>query len=109
MLPLSDLKYVTCSGGDDGSLMLFIYPGDCCSGETVQHTLIAAPQEPGKWSLWALTLSPSVGLRFSPPQTVTVFRPLQVDFKLPTSLRVGEAVEVDVKIGNNINSCMDVS
>ncbi|PSN44641.1 hypothetical protein C0J52_07735 [Blattella germanica] len=79
------------------------------SGDMVQHTLISAPQEPGKWSLWALTLSPSVGLRFSPPQTVTVFRPLQVDFKLPTSLRVGEAVEVDVKIGNNINSCMDVT
>ncbi|KAJ9599485.1 hypothetical protein L9F63_010017, partial [Diploptera punctata] len=78
------------------------------SGDMVQHTLISAPQEPGKWSLWALTLSTSVGLRFSPPQTVTVFRPLQVDFKLPTSLRVGESVEVDVKIGNNINSCMDL-
>jgi hypothetical protein len=32
-----------------------------------------------------------------------------VEFKMPASLRVGEAVEVDVKIGNNINSCMDVS
>jgi len=75
-----------------------------------QHSLtISAPQEPGKWSLWALTLSPSVGLRFSTPQSVTVFRPLQVEFKLPPSLRVGEVVEVDVKIGNNINSCMDVS
>jgi hypothetical protein len=83
---------------------------DCCSEDVEQHGLtISAPQEPGKWSLWALTLSPSVGLRFSTPQSVAVFRPLQVEFKLPASLRVGEAVEVDVKIGNNINSCMDVS
>lgn len=88
----------------------FTYLGDCCSGDMEQHSLtISAPQEPGKWSLWALTLSPSVGLRFSTPQSVMVFRPLQVDFKLPPSLRVGEVVEVDVKIGNNINSCMDVS
>ncbi|XP_069675584.1 C3 and PZP-like alpha-2-macroglobulin domain-containing protein 8 isoform X2 [Periplaneta americana] len=80
------------------------------SEDMAHHSLtITAPQEPGKWSLWALTLSPSVGLRFSSPQSVTVFRPLQVDFKLPASLRVGEAVEVDVKIGNNINSCMDVT
>ena len=89
---------------------LFTYLGDCCSGDMEQHSLtISAPQEPGKWSLWALTLSPNVGLRFSTPRSVTVFRPLQVDFKLPPSLRVGEVVEVDVKIGNNINSCMDVS
>jgi len=88
----------------------FTYLGDCCSGDMEQHSLtISAPQEPGKWSLWALNLSPNVGLRFSTSQSVTVFRPLQVDFKLPPSLRVGEVVEVDVKIGNNINSCMDVS
>ncbi|PNF39127.1 hypothetical protein B7P43_G01344, partial [Cryptotermes secundus] len=80
------------------------------TGDMEKHSLtISAPEEPGKWSLWALTLSPSVGLRFSSPQSVTVFRPLQVEFKMPASLRVGEAVEVDVKIGNNINSCMDVT
>jgi uncharacterized protein YfaS (alpha-2-macroglobulin family) len=93
-----------------GPVKLFTYSSGCCSGDMEKHSLtISAPEEPGKWSLWALTLSPSVGLRFSSPQSVTVFRPLQVEFKMPASLRVGEAVEVDVKIGNNINSCMDVS
>lgn len=38
-----------------------------------------------------------------------LFRPLQVEFHLPPSLKVRETLEVDVKIGNNINSCMDVS
>nr|CAD7262807.1 unnamed protein product [Timema shepardi] len=70
---------------------------------------ITAPEEPGKWSLWVLSLAPNVGLRFSAPLAVSVFRPLQVDFQLPYSLKVGEAVEVDVRIGNNINSCMDVT
>lgn len=69
---------------------------------------IAAPQEAGKWSLWALTVA-SGGLRFSSPVNVQVFRPLQAEFHLPPSLRVGETLEVDIKIANNINSCMDVS
>ncbi|KAJ8974118.1 hypothetical protein NQ317_019900 [Molorchus minor] len=69
---------------------------------------LSAPQEAGKWSLWALTVS-SGGLRFSPPIQVQVFRPLQVEFHLPPSLRVRETLEVDIKIGNNINSCMDVT
>lgn len=68
---------------------------------------ITAPEEAGKWSLWALTVSSS-GLRFSAPVQVQVFRPLQVEFHLPPSLRVRETLEVDIKIGNNINSCMDV-
>lgn len=69
---------------------------------------ISAPQEAGKWSLWALTIS-SGGLRFSSSVNVQVFRPLQVEFHLPSSLRVRETLEVDIKIGNNINTCMDVS
>lgn len=69
---------------------------------------ISAPQEAGKWSLWALTIS-SGGLRFSSSVNVQVFRPLQAEFHLPPSLRVRETLEVDIKIGNNINSCMDVS
>ncbi|CAH0558876.1 unnamed protein product [Brassicogethes aeneus] len=69
---------------------------------------ISAPQEAGKWSLWALTMS-SEGLRFSSPVNVRVFRPLQAEFHLPKSLRVRETLEVDIKIGNNINSCMDVT
>lgn len=69
---------------------------------------ISAPQESGKWSLWALTIS-SGGLRFSSPVNVQVFRPLQAEFHLPPTLRVRETLEVDIKIGNNINSCMDVS
>jgi hypothetical protein len=69
---------------------------------------ISAPQEAGKWSLWALTVSTN-GLRFSSPVNVQVFRPLQAEFHLPPSLRVRETLEVDIKIGNNINSCMDVS
>ncbi|KAF5294661.1 hypothetical protein FQA39_LY02793 [Lamprigera yunnana] len=69
---------------------------------------IPAPQEAGKWSLWALTVA-SGGLRFSSPVNVQVFRPLQAEFYLPPSLRVGETLEVDIKIVNNLNTCMDVT
>ncbi|XP_072949978.1 C3 and PZP-like alpha-2-macroglobulin domain-containing protein 8 [Epargyreus clarus] len=69
---------------------------------------IAAPSEAGRWSLWALSLS-NRGLRFSAPKTINVFRPIQLDFLLPPALKVGETVEVDVKITNNINNCMDVT
>ncbi|XP_052739692.1 C3 and PZP-like alpha-2-macroglobulin domain-containing protein 8 [Bicyclus anynana] len=69
---------------------------------------IAAPSEAGRWSLWALSLS-NRGLRFSAPRTINVFRPIQLDFALPPALKVGETVEVDVKITNNINNCMDVT
>ncbi|KAL0881862.1 hypothetical protein ABMA27_001635, partial [Loxostege sticticalis] len=67
---------------------------------------ISAPSEAGRWSLWALSLS-NRGLRFSAPRTINVFRPIQLDFSLPPALKVGETVEVDVKITNNINNCMD--
>ncbi|CAH0723590.1 unnamed protein product, partial [Brenthis ino] len=69
---------------------------------------IAAPSEAGRWSLWALSLS-NRGLRFSAPRTINVFRPIQLDFALPPALKVGETVELDVKITNNINNCMDVT
>ncbi|CAG9135360.1 unnamed protein product [Plutella xylostella] len=69
---------------------------------------ITAPSEAGRWSLWALSLS-SRGLRFSSPKTINVFRPIQLDFTLPPALKVGETVEIDVKITNNINNCMDVT
>ncbi|XP_059058576.1 C3 and PZP-like alpha-2-macroglobulin domain-containing protein 8 [Achroia grisella] len=69
---------------------------------------ISAPSEAGRWSLWALSLS-NKGLRFSAPRTINVFRPIQLDFSLPPALKVGETVEVDVKITNNINNCMDVT
>lgn len=69
---------------------------------------ISAPSEAGRWSLWALSLS-NHGLRFSAPRTINVFRPIQLDFSLPPALKVGETVEVDVKITNNINNCMDVT
>ncbi|RVE54583.1 hypothetical protein evm_000704 [Chilo suppressalis] len=69
---------------------------------------ISAPSEAGRWSLWALSLS-NRGLRFSAPRTINVFRPIQLDFALPPALKVGETVEVDVKITNNINNCMDVT
>ncbi|KAL1132693.1 hypothetical protein AAG570_010645, partial [Ranatra chinensis] len=70
---------------------------------------VRAPQEPGKWSLWALSVSPSVGLRFSSPVHVLVFRPIDVEFDVPATLKVGESLEVDIKIGNNVNSCIDVN
>ncbi|KAK9879289.1 hypothetical protein WA026_004140 [Henosepilachna vigintioctopunctata] len=70
---------------------------------------VSAPQEAGKWSLWALTVSSGGGLRFSSPVQVQVYRPLQAEFRLPPSLKVREILEVDIKIGNNINSCMDVT
>lgn len=68
---------------------------------------ITAPAQAGKWSAWALTVT-RAGLRFSAPVTLEVFRPLTVDFHLPRSLKVGESAEVDIKIGNNVNSCVDV-
>ncbi|KAK9504309.1 hypothetical protein O3M35_010674 [Rhynocoris fuscipes] len=70
---------------------------------------VSAPPEPGKWSLWALSISPTVGLRFSSPITINVFQPLEVDYRLPAAFRVGESLEVDIKIGNNLNSCIDVN
>ncbi|XP_044761651.1 C3 and PZP-like alpha-2-macroglobulin domain-containing protein 8 [Coccinella septempunctata] len=70
---------------------------------------ISAPQEAGKWSLWALSVSSGTGLRFSAPVQLKVYRPLQAEFRLPKSLRVRESLEVDIKIENNINSCMDVT
>ncbi|XP_039290851.1 LOW QUALITY PROTEIN: C3 and PZP-like alpha-2-macroglobulin domain-containing protein 8 [Nilaparvata lugens] len=72
---------------------------------------IPAPQQPGKWSLSALLLPPSPlpGFRLSPPVTFNVFRPITVEFRLAPNIKVGEALEVDVKIGNNVNSCVDVN
>ncbi|XP_017772788.1 PREDICTED: C3 and PZP-like alpha-2-macroglobulin domain-containing protein 8, partial [Nicrophorus vespilloides] len=70
---------------------------------------IMGPQEAGRWSLWALTVSNSGGLQFSAPVALNVFRPLQAEFRLPPTLRVRETLEVDIKIGNNINSCMDIT
>uniref|UniRef100_A0AAR5P944 Alpha-2-macroglobulin domain-containing protein n=2 Tax=Dendroctonus ponderosae TaxID=77166 RepID=A0AAR5P944_DENPD len=69
---------------------------------------INTPKDAGKWSIWALTVS-RAGLRFSAPVKLEVFRPLTVDFHLPPSLKVREILEVDIKIGNNINSCVDVT
>ncbi|XP_075232213.1 C3 and PZP-like alpha-2-macroglobulin domain-containing protein 8 [Lycorma delicatula] len=73
--------------------------------------IVPAPLQPGKWSLSALLLppSPSPGLRLSPPVTFNVFQPITVDFHLASNIIVGEALEVDVKIGNNVNSCVDVN
>ncbi|KAJ1527949.1 hypothetical protein ONE63_007882 [Megalurothrips usitatus] len=70
---------------------------------------VSVPEGAGQWTLWGLSLSPTSGLRFSDASTFTVFRPLGVDFRLPRSLRVGEVLEVGVKIANNLNSCVDVS
>ncbi|RZF48823.1 hypothetical protein LSTR_LSTR003203, partial [Laodelphax striatellus] len=72
---------------------------------------IPAPQQPGKWSLSALLLPPAPlpGFRLSPPVTFNVFRPITVEFRLAPNIKVGEALEVDVKIGNNVNSCVDVN
>ncbi|KAL1505490.1 hypothetical protein ABEB36_005049 [Hypothenemus hampei] len=78
------------------------------SGSSSTELSITAPKDAGKWSVWALTVS-KAGLRFSAPIKLNVFRPLTVDFRLPKSLRVRETVEVDIKIGNNIHSCVDVT
>lgn len=70
---------------------------------------LKAPPEPGKWSLGALSVSQAMGLRFSYPIVITVFQPIDVEFHLPAGFRAGESLEVDIKIGNNLNSCVDVS
>ncbi|XP_054281127.1 C3 and PZP-like alpha-2-macroglobulin domain-containing protein 8 [Macrosteles quadrilineatus] len=72
---------------------------------------VPAPPLPGKWTLFALILSPAPGrrLQFSPPASLSVFRPVEVEFRLAPSINVGESLEVDVKIGNNVNSCVDVN
>ncbi|XP_025832303.1 C3 and PZP-like alpha-2-macroglobulin domain-containing protein 8 [Agrilus planipennis] len=69
---------------------------------------LTTPEQAGEWSLWAIAVTQE-GLQFSPPISLTVFRPLQTDFRLPANLRVGETVEVDIKIVNNLNTCMDVT
>ncbi|XP_050305510.1 C3 and PZP-like alpha-2-macroglobulin domain-containing protein 8 [Anthonomus grandis grandis] len=69
---------------------------------------IMTPKEPGKWSIWGLLISNN-GLKFSAPITLEVFRPLTVDFHLPPSLKVREVLEVDIKIENNVNLCVDVT
>ncbi|XP_030749609.1 C3 and PZP-like alpha-2-macroglobulin domain-containing protein 8 [Sitophilus oryzae] len=79
------------------------------SSETSSTELsITTPKEAGKWTIWALTVS-RAGLRFSAPVKLQVFRPMTVEFHMPPSLRVRETLEVDIKIGNNINSCIDVT
>ncbi|CAG9764576.1 unnamed protein product [Ceutorhynchus assimilis] len=83
---------------------MFLYSSESSSTELS----INAPKEAGRWSVWALTVS-KAGLRFSAPIKLQVFRPLTVDFHLPPSLVVSETLEVDIKIGNNINSCVDVT
>ncbi|CAH1398277.1 unnamed protein product [Nezara viridula] len=70
---------------------------------------LKAPPEPGKWSLGALSVSQAMGLRFSYPIVITVFQPIDVEFHLPAGFRAGESLEVDIKIGNNLNSCVDVN
>ncbi|XP_046392318.1 C3 and PZP-like alpha-2-macroglobulin domain-containing protein 8 [Ischnura elegans] len=70
---------------------------------------LSAPPDAGKWALRAVALSRRWGVRVSPPLPVPAFRPLATHFRLPSSLRVGEALEVDVKIVNNINSCLDIT
>lgn len=83
-----------------------------CSAEVEAAGLtLPAPPLPGKWTLFALLLSPAPSrtLQFSPATSLTVVRPVEVEFRLAPSINVGESLEVDVKIGNNVNSCVDVS
>lgn len=91
----------------------FILRSDDFHRAEVEATGLAvpAPPLPGKWTLFALLLSPAPGrrLQFSPPASISVFRPVEVEFRLAPSINVGESLEVDVKIGNNVNSCVDVS
>ncbi|KAI5698503.1 hypothetical protein M8J75_007824 [Diaphorina citri] len=71
---------------------------------------LAAPPESGKWYLRALVLSSSTsGLRYSEPVYINVFSALSVAFELPDRIRTGEVLQVDVKVENNVNDCVDVS
>lgn len=67
------------------------------------------PAEPGEWAVWVLSVIPGLGARRSHAQPLTVFEPVAVHLSMPATLRVGETVQIDVRIGNNINSCLDVS
>ncbi|XP_071443251.1 C3 and PZP-like alpha-2-macroglobulin domain-containing protein 8 [Hetaerina americana] len=87
----------------------FNYSSDASVGGRGLSTRLNAPPDAGKWALRAVALSRRWGVRVSPPLPVPAFRPLATHFKLPASLRVGEALEVDVKIVNNINSCLDIT
>ncbi|KAI5723069.1 hypothetical protein M8J76_000841 [Diaphorina citri] len=71
---------------------------------------LAAPPESGKWYLRSLVLSSSTsGLRYSEPVYINVFSALSVAFELPDRIRTGEVLQVDVKVENNVNDCVDVS
>uniref|UniRef100_A0A8D9A5S6 C3 and PZP-like alpha-2-macroglobulin domain-containing protein 8 n=1 Tax=Cacopsylla melanoneura TaxID=428564 RepID=A0A8D9A5S6_9HEMI len=71
---------------------------------------ISAPSRGGRYYLRSLVLSStSSGLRYSEPADLTVFSPLNVEFTLPEIIRVGEVLQVDVKVENNVNDCVDVS
>ncbi|KAL1452409.1 hypothetical protein WDU94_006643 [Cyamophila willieti] len=71
---------------------------------------ISAPRRGGRYYLRSLVLSStSSGLRYSEPAELTVFSPLKVEFALPEMIRVGEVLQVDVKVENNVNDCVDVS
>lgn len=92
------------------AITLYVVSG--CRAEVEAAGLtIPAPPLPGKWTLFALLLSPapSRSLQFSPATSLTVVRPVEVEFRLAPSINVGESLEIDVKIGNNVNSCVDVS
>lgn len=64
---------------------------------------------PGKWKLWVFSLSDTAELRISEPVTVNVFSPVNIQFELPTTVKVMEIVQVEITISSNINSCIDVN
>ncbi|XP_065211155.1 C3 and PZP-like alpha-2-macroglobulin domain-containing protein 8 [Planococcus citri] len=63
---------------------------------------------PGKWKLWVFSVSDTAELRISEPVTVNVFSPVNIQFELPTTVKVMEIVQVEITISSNINSCIDI-
>jgi len=89
------------------------------ASEEEKGVKVELPERAGSWRVTAVA-QPSAPLPASSqplpslhvstcPRPLRVFRPLGVALKVPPTLRVGETLELPVKIVNNIDSCVDVS
>ncbi|XP_050431639.1 C3 and PZP-like alpha-2-macroglobulin domain-containing protein 8 [Adelges cooleyi] len=88
---------------------LWIWKCDNFTGDIVKNGIsIQAPPKAGHWKLRMLTVGNS-GLKITDTIDVKVTSTLEVDIRTPVDINVGETVQTDIYVANNVNSCMDVN